>query len=446
MDTEKLAAKGRGGDNMVAHMMGGEMVIPPQVMMAHPELQEAVAKAFQSMGADPKEFVAGSPNQKINPKTGMPEFFSFGRFFRSVAPAVIGSLVLPGIGTALGSTISAAAGGAIGGGLGGLLEGGGVKGTALGALGGYGIGTGVGALQDAAAGSGLLGATAQYGALDSGSTAADVGLGLSNGGLSGGLSAASQALPTWLGGASGEAASSGIGTPMLLNAAANLYSGYAGSQAAKQMASAQLASTNAALAQQQKQYDQTQANLSPFLASGQAANNSLQGLLGLNVGNTASSVGSSGQIDPNKQLEALQNTPGYQFQLEQGNRTMNQNMAAQGGLFSGQALKAAQQFGQGLANNTYQQALQNYGNVAASGQNAAVGLGTFGQNYANSASDLLTGQGNIQANSINNQNNAQNQSLANMLGINVGGYNGNPNSQYNPFLQSLLSRSSVYGG
>lgn len=58
---------------------------------------------------------------------------------KSVAPAVAGSLLLPGIGSALGATISAPVGGAVGGALAGGIQDG-WKGAALGGLQGYGVG------------------------------------------------------------------------------------------------------------------------------------------------------------------------------------------------------------------------------------------------------------------------------------------------------------------
>lgn len=64
-------------------------------------------------------------------------------FVKSILPAVAGSLILPGVGTALGTSISSAAGGAIGGALSGGINDG-LKGAALGGLTGYGTGSLVG--------------------------------------------------------------------------------------------------------------------------------------------------------------------------------------------------------------------------------------------------------------------------------------------------------------
>ncbi|MDE2102895.1 MAG: hypothetical protein KGL39_36965 [Patescibacteria group bacterium] len=104
----------------------------------------------------------------------------------------------------------------------------------------------------------------------------------------------------------------------------------------------------------------------PFVNAGTAGANEYQNLL------------------TNPQL-ALQNNPGYQFQLDQGNNALNNQMSASGLTGSGAALKAAQQFGQGLAATTYQSALANAlggmqgtmgymgGLAPAAGYNTAIG-------------------------------------------------------------------------
>jgi hypothetical protein len=55
-------------------------------------------------------------------------------------------------------------------------------------------------------------------------------------------------------------------------------------------------------------------------------------------------------------LAELQATPGYQFQLQQGQQALNQSAAARGGMLSGAQLKAAQGFGQQQAATGFQSA------------------------------------------------------------------------------------------
>ncbi len=57
---------------------------------------------------------------------------------------------------------------------------------------------------------------------------------------------------------------------------------------------------------------------------------------------------------------ALSQTPGYQFALDQGLKATQNGFAAQGLASSGAAMKGGAQFAEGLASQTYNQQLQNY--------------------------------------------------------------------------------------
>lgn len=59
-----------------------------------------------------------------------------------------------------------------------------------------------------------------------------------------------------------------------------------------------------------------------------------------------------------RNLAELQATPGYQFQLQQGQKELAQSAAARGGLLSGAQLQAAQGFGQRQAATGFQDAWQ----------------------------------------------------------------------------------------
>ena len=64
----------------------------------------------------------------------------------------------------------------------------------------------------------------------------------------------------------------------------------------------------------------------------------------LNFGNVPQTV-----TDPTEQLAALQQTPGYQFRLQQGLDAIQRSQASRGLLESGGAAKELQQFGEGMA-------------------------------------------------------------------------------------------------
>ena len=95
-------------------------------------------------------------------------------------------------------------------------------------------------------------------------------------------------------------------------------------------------------------------------------------------------------IAAGQQLGAgYQQSPGMQFQLQQGQQALDRAQAASGGRYSGAAMKAGMQFSQGLANQDYQQYVQNQ--LAQGGQQLqAAGLG-YGA--AAQLGNLFAGQG-----------------------------------------------------
>jgi hypothetical protein len=156
------------------------------------------------------------------------------------------------------------------------------------------------------------------------------------------------------------------------------------------------------------------AGLQPFINNTATANQgttALGNLLGLN--------GAAGNASATTQL---QNTPGYQFALDQGTQNAMRNKAATGQLASGATDIALQQVGQGTALNSayapYLQALQQYlpySTASAGGQGALYsGLAGAQSQAGNTLGSLdygaATSAGNAQANAdLANNNAAANQ-------------------------------------
>lgn len=69
--------------------------------------------------------------------------------------------------------------------------------------------------------------------------------------------------------------------------------------------------------------------------------------------------------------------PGYGFRLSEGMKALERSAASRGNLLSGSTLKGAQQFGQGLASQEYQNAYNRYGTDQATRRNALAGLTGF---------------------------------------------------------------------
>lgn len=64
-------------ENLQAHLTSGELVVPPGVLQRTPGLFEALEELFTELGINFNEFVVGHPDNKINPETGLPEFWGF---------------------------------------------------------------------------------------------------------------------------------------------------------------------------------------------------------------------------------------------------------------------------------------------------------------------------------------------------------------------------------
>lgn len=350
-----------------------------------------------------------------------------------IAGAVLGSAILPGIGTALGSTLGAGTlgsiGGALGGAVGGGVGGGGLKGALTGGLGG-GLFGGAGSLAGAAglgaAGTGALTRGIQgaaLGGIGGGLKGALTGGGLGAiggflgaggtvpglGSLGGQLGAGGMGPPTPPTGIIGKVgALAGIGTPgntgltiggqpmklgSLLGVGGDLLGLAKGSQDFSDIE--EIYRRQAAMAEQR---------LNPYAAAGEAANADLMG-------------------DP---LTALRSDPGYQFRLGEGQNALERSFAAQGLGQSGAALKAAQEFGQGLADQTYQDYFNRQSSIANRGLGAAQGLGSIYGNAGDAMAMALAGRSNL-----------FNQGLSGLFG--GGGLDGG-------ILQGLLNRRRLEEG
>lgn len=189
---------------------------------------------------------------------------------------------------------------------------------------------------------------------------------------------------------------------------------------ASKAADAQTDAANASIANQQQMYQNNKNILMPFIQGGYDAQTSLQGLLNPNGDNPLSALlkltgATNGGADMQSMLEK---TPGYQFSLQQGNRAVNNALAARGlGGSAGAVAKGVANYTQGLAGNTWQNvvnslqnvfnsqtgATQNLLNTGLSAGNALAGVGT---NTANANSSAMIGAGNAQAGMYNGIGNA----------------------------------------
>jgi hypothetical protein len=207
----------------------------------------------------------------------------------------------------------------------------------------------------------------------------------------------------------------------------------------------------------------------PWLEGGRKSQNELGFLLGLDANGFNNSLGAnataaekaaySAEIsklkkDPNygslnKTFTGanLENDPGYQFGLREGNRGMTNSAAARGGLLSGAALKEASRFNQDYAGTKFNDAFNRFNanqssqfnrlaTLAGVGQTSAAQVGQQGIATGNQIAQNQIGAGNARASGYIGQSNAltgglsqganwwqQNQALKNS-GNSMAGYNG----------------------
>ncbi len=185
--------------------------------------------------------------------------------------------------------------------------------------------------------------------------------------------------------------------------------GYMASEdASSRAADAQRQATDSANGIQTSQYGQTRADQAPWRNAGANAIGELQQQMP--------------DLNRSFSMADFRADPGYQFQMDQGNKAIERSAAARGGLNSGATMKSMANYSQGLANQDFQQARNNFTNdqtnrfnrlssVAGLGQTSANATTAAGTNMANNLSNNVTNMGNATA----AQNIQQGNNFNNML-------------------------------
>jgi hypothetical protein len=159
-----------------------------------------------------------------------------------------------------------------------------------------------------------------------------------------------------------------------------------GASAAKSAASTQAAAADRAAELQNQQFQQTREDLAPYRAAGVNALGKLEGMADYTM------------FGP----EQFSKDPGYGFRLSEGQKALDRQAAARGGLISGSALKAAQRYGQDMGSQEYTNAFNRYQieraaklgpyqSLANVGQTTANQLGQYGAANATNVGNLMTG-------------------------------------------------------
>lgn len=178
------------------------------------------------------------------------------------------------------------------------------------------------------------------------------------------------------------------------------------------------------------QYQTAAAGYDPFLQQGTAANAMYGNALGLN-----------GQAGYDAATGAFHENPGYQFLVDQGEQGVLRNNAAMGGVASGKTLEDLTKFRVGLADQTWQQYLDNLFRGSGQGLQGAAGksqalqnLGQALQATGNAKSDIQTGAAGALATNASN------------LGAGLQGQSAADQASQLSLLQSILGAGAKVGG
>ena len=194
-------------------------------------------------------------------------------------------------------------------------------------------------------------------------------------------------------------------TAAIIGGGAALVSGYMQSQAAKSAANTQAGALNRSTDIQQQQFETVQQQGGAGRAAGYNALNEINklgsGTYGMYdaQGNPTGETGvGSGYLTKEYTPAdfATNIDPGYAFRLSQGQEATNRMANMGGGMISGNALRGAQDYTQGLASTEYGNAFNRFQTGRTNIYNTLAGIAGIGQNaYSTSANAGTTAAGNI---------------------------------------------------
>jgi len=146
-------------------------------------------------------------------------------------------------------------------------------------------------------------------------------------------------------------------------------------------------------------------------------------------------------------MNQFQQDPGYAFRLKEGQQALDRSAAARGGLISGNALKAAQRYGQEMGSQEYMNAFNRYQTERAArlnplqsltgmAQTTANTLGAAGQTMAGNIGNAYMQQGVNQGNALLAGSQARTSSygdIGKLFGQNYGGGSMGGPQNFDPF-------------
>ena len=182
---------------------------------------------------------------------------------------------------------------------------------------------------------------------------------------------------------------------------------------------------------QREIWEKQQADYKPYLEQGQYGINTLGALMRPNADTSA----------------ILKNDPSYQFRLKQGQQALDRSSAARGMGYSGAQMKAAQEYGQGLASQQYDKEYNRASGEFGDYFNRLAGLAQGGQQAAGSMAQAGGQYAQNAGNTFANLSNAQTGILGQQANARASGYTANANALSGGLnsLTNLYALNKIYG-
>ena len=227
----------------------------------------------------------------------------------------------------------------------------------------------------------------------------------------------------------------------------SVITGVLGSRSAKKAADAQASASDAAIAEQRRQFDTLLGLNRPFITAGQNSVNELSRLFGYPQGVAGAASPTQAPQSPFMQtigngllerygvnlpsdvpretmaqnelpmgLDVFQASPDFEFRRSQGLQGIAQTLGAGGqGAFSGNALRGLNEFNSNLASGEFDNFVQRRLALAGLGGANTQQTGSAAMNTGANIGNLLTNQGNARASGIMGQGLAVNQGMNGIL-------------------------------
>lgn len=175
---------------------------------------------------------------------------------------------------------------------------------------------------------------------------------------------------------------------------------------ANKAAKTQAAAADRAMQMQLGMYNQSRADMQPYMNAGRGAVTSLAQLYGIDGDGNA-----TGQPFNPEALEKFRQSPDYAFAENEGRRQVQFSAAAQGGLRGGNHMRDLTSFGQGLASQQFGNYFNRLLQLSQIGSGAATNSASIGANVANGAGQMQLASGAANASGIVGMANAANGAI-----------------------------------